>query len=128
MKNPFEHNTRTLKPGFYFDKKLKLICFYYVEENEFYTHTEVYNRNKKDKPKLPPGMIMLGGPVDKTSDVEDLVELKLEVLTDKNSLAKDFKWLLDNSNVSHTFVDYLLAEEKYLLLDLFKPFVEHQNK
>jgi hypothetical protein len=126
MKNPFEHNKRNLKSGFYFDKKKALICFYYAEEEEdsLFSFNKVYNRYTSMN-NLP---FFMRDPREKLKDsqIEDLVELDIELFTDRDSIAKDFKWIKDNNAVAKTFVQFLFSEEKYLILEIFKLFIEQK--
>ena len=58
------------------------------------------------------------------SNIEDLVELELELLEDKGGLMSDFKWITSSKATYVAFIEYLLSEEKYLVLEVFKMYVE----
>ena len=88
MNNPFEHNSKTLPSGFYFDKKKGLICFYYADDEEemsFFSSSKIYNRIIGNS-RTP---LFMKEPNERKveSNIEDLVELELELLEDKGGLA-----------------------------------------
>ncbi len=118
--NPFEGNNNEINTGFYFDKNKSCICFLFNDEGDesSFPSTKIYNRFTKPRPSNLPSFIIMRDSND--SNINDLVDLDINLFTDKESLLKDFKWLLNNPNVSETFVQFLLEEEKYLILELFK--------
>ena len=122
MNNPFEHNPEKLPTGFYFDKRQKCIAFHFVgQEDDLFSYSKTYNRFYT--PNNLPAFMRMSTPQDSNSI--DLVELNLKFLSkDKNILSKDFSWINNNDELSKTFVEFLLSEEKYLLLELFKTFTK----
>ena len=92
MGNPFSFNRKTLRTGFYFDNKKKCIVYYFAEDEDddnMFSSDKVYSRySTPGKPSLFMDIDERG----KVSDLEDLVDITLDVLTDKESLKRDFEW------------------------------------
>lgn len=122
MNNPFEHNSKELPTGFYFDKRQKCIAFHFVnQEDDLFSYSKTYNRFYR--PNNLPAFMLVSSPQD--SNTIDLVDLELDLLMkDRNILAKDFSWINSNYEIAKTFVEFLLSEEKYLILELFKTFTK----
>jgi len=121
MVDPFEEKEATLETGFYYDKDKNLICLYCKQEggdNPYEDPYKIYNRSvdpyKQNKPWKTKNS--------SESNLKDLVSLKVEVLT-SSSIDKDFNWIFSNEDLSKSFIEYLLGEEEYLILELFKTFV-----
>lgn len=123
MSNPFQTNSKTLQSGFYFDKKRGLISFYYTEEEDemsFFSTNKIYNREIEDN--STPTIFLPPEKAKKLPNVEDLVELELSLLKNKDKVIKDFHWISNRTSIAKAFIDFLLVEEKYELLEVFKVF------
>lgn len=127
MENPFDYNQKNLESGFYYDNRLNLICFYYLNKDEesYSSSVSIYNRNMKST-NLPSFIIPRN--TEKESVIEDLIELTLNKLHTKESLLKDFLWIKSNTQVAQYFVNFLIREEKYEILELFYLTVKTKEK
>ena len=130
-KNPFRINEETLDNGFYYDISKNLICFLFKDEGDDYEYpsTEIYNRftPPSSKPKGILGL-MQQGRYPHESLIENLVELNVNLLDKADNILEDFKWLNSNQEVEKTFIDFLLKNEKYLILQLYKTFKETKKE
>jgi len=123
--NPFQVNKNELVTGFYYDKRKLLICFLYNEENPddiFSDSPKIYSRIYNPDEHHP--FIINPHELSKKSSLQDLVTLTVKCLSTLEQVMQDFEWIYSNKLVRNSFVEFLLKEEKYLILDLFKTFIE----
>lgn len=132
MNNPFEINSNNIKTGFYYDRRLRVLCYIYVEEGtEMFPFSTVKTYNRLIKPVTSPHPMMIPTRIDpKETNAKDVEEITQQTLEECCDLRMDFIWICTNKKVQQQFINFLLNEEKYMILDLFKTFVESktQNK
>lgn len=128
--NPFKQKEISLFSGYYFDMKKKIIVYLDVDnESEYFGNKTIYSRESNSRSSL---QMMLSGNYSPTN-TNDLCSLEvLEDMKLNKSLVQDFNWICKDENVKEDFVNFLINNEFYNLLNLFhkyqNPVKEEEKK
>lgn len=119
-RNPFEEKKKTLQSGYYFDERLKVLCYIFKEDHEMYGKiTKAYNRlyNEDNETFIPP---FLKGSNKYETKIEDCKKLNyIEYSRDAEDIVKDFRWICEKEDIKQSFINFLKEEENYEFLLLF---------
>lgn len=125
-KNPFEKEKRTLQSGYYFDERLRVLCYIFKEDHEMFGKiTKAYSRlNKESNEAFVPPFFK-----EKTNRYETRIEdcKKLnytEYSRNAEDIVKDFRWICKKDAIKHSFINFLMEEENYEFLMLFNKVVD----
>lgn len=121
--NPFTKKENTVSTGFYYDTRLKLICYIYVTEDG---EKLIYNRLPKIKKD---GMFYIPKNHTKISDIVDISYMEMIPNTEENqhSLMYDLNWIYEEEARIETFKDFLINNELYLMLQLLQTYDKHRG-
>lgn len=126
IKNPFEEKKRTLQSGYYFDERLKVLCYIFKEDHEMYGKiTKAYSRlnNENNETFIPPFFRESNNKYE--TRIEDCKKLNyIEYSRDAENIVKDFRWICKKEDIKHSFINFLKEEENYEFLMLFNKVVD----
>lgn len=126
IKNPFEENRISLQTGYYFDERLKVLCYIFKEDHEtFGKITKAYNRlysNENNETFIP--LFLKESNNKYETRIEDCKKLNyIEYSKDAQDIVKDFRWICKKESIKQSFIDFLKEEENYEFLMLFNKVV-----
>lgn len=124
--NPFKQKEISLFSGYYFDIKKKIIVYLDVDnESEYFGNKTIYSRESNNKPSFE---ALISGRYS-SSNLNDLCSLEvLEDIKLNKSLVQDFDWICLDENVKEDFVNFLINNEFYNLLNLFHTYLNPVKK
>lgn len=131
IKNPFETEKRTLQSGYYFDERLKVLCYISKEDHEMFGKiTKAYSRlNRENNESFIPPFFKESTNNEYETNIEDCKKLNyIEYSKNAKDIVKDFKWICKKDSIKHSFINFLKEEENYEFLMLFNKVIDKKIK